>query len=104
MNPSRIEMLENFIREDPSDPFNYYALAMEFQSSDVIRSGELFEHVLQHFPEYLPVYYTAGVFFAEQGNEPRGLEILNQGITLAQTKKDLKALRELNNAKNNLEN
>lgn len=103
MNQSRVELLRKFIQEDPSDPFNYYALALEFQQSDPVKASELFDHILIHHPDYLPVYYTAGVLFADLGIETKAITTLNKGIEVAKEKSDWKALRELQSALLNLE-
>ena len=103
MNQSRIDLLEKFISEDPSDPFNYYALALEYIQTNPVKAAELFEVVLINYPEYLPVYYTAGTFYAEQANDLKAQEILNKGIELAKRKSDFKALRELQSAIQNLD-
>ena len=104
MNQSRIELLEKFIEEDPADPFNYYALALEYQQTNPAKARKLYDDLLINHPEYLPVYYTAGTFYAELADESRALEILNGGVELAKTKSDYKALRELQSAIQNLEN
>ena len=31
MNSERIKLLEQYLEDDPSDPFNLYALALEYQ-------------------------------------------------------------------------
>jgi len=103
MNQSRIDMLEKFILEDPSDPFNYYALALEYLQTNRLKAAALFDKIMNNYPEYLPVYYTAGTFFAEQPNELKAQEILNKGIELAKSKSDFKALRELQSAIQNLD-
>ncbi len=104
MNHSRIGLLEKFIAEDPSDPFNYYALALEYQHTHPAKASQLFEELLINHPDYLPVYYTAGVFYAEIGNEIKALDILNHGVDLAKQNRDVKTLRELQSAIQNLEN
>jgi len=103
MNHSRIDLLEKFIEADPSDPFNYYALALEYHQTNPVKSAELFDKVLSDYPDYLPVYYTAGAFYAEILNETKALEILNKGVELARRKSDFKVLRELLSALQNLE-
>jgi len=103
MNHSRIDLLEKFISEDPADPFNYYALALEYLQTNPAKATELFDQVLSDYPDYLPVYYTAGTFYAETSNDIKAMEILNKGVDLARRKSDLKALRELQNALQNLE-
>ncbi len=103
MNQSRIDLLEKFISEDPSDPFNYYALALEYLQTNPAKAAELFDVVLINHPEYLPVYYTAGTFYADQANDLKALGILAKGTELAKRKSDFKTLRELQNAIQNLE-
>jgi cytochrome c-type biogenesis protein CcmH/NrfG len=34
MNRERIKVLEQFLKEDPNDPFSLYALALEFKNQD----------------------------------------------------------------------
>jgi tetratricopeptide (TPR) repeat protein len=103
MNHSRIDLLEKFMAEDPSDPFNYYALALEYLQTNPTKAAGLFEDVMISHPEYLPVYYTAGTFYAEQANDSKALEILTKGIELAKKTSDFKALRELQSAIQNLD-
>lgn len=103
MNHSRADLLKKFIDEDPSDPFNYYALALEYLDYDPGSARELFDQLLIHHPDYLPVYYTAGKLYAELGDEAKAQHILSTGIELAKNKSDVKALRELQSALLNLE-
>ena len=103
MNHSRIDLLEKFIAEDPTDPFNYYALALEYQQTNPTKSSQLFDDLLIHHADYLPVYYTAGVFYAEMANQSKALLILNKGVELAKRISDDKTLRELQSAIQNLE-
>lgn len=103
MNHSRIELLEKFIQEDPSDPFNYYALALEYVNSNPSKAKQLFDELLMNHTDYLPVYYTAGTFYADRGFESRAHEILSKGVELAKQKSDFKALHELQGAILNLE-
>jgi len=103
VNHSRVELLKKFIDEDPADPFNYYALALEYLDSNPSSARELFDQLLIHHPDYLPVYYTAGKLYADLGNEAKAQNILSTGIELAKSKLDVKALRELQSALLNLE-
>lgn len=102
MNQSRIDLLEKFILEDPSDPFNHYALALEYLQTNPVKAAELFDMILNNHPEYLPAYYTAGIFFADHGNDSKALETLTKGTELARRKSDFKTLRELLSAIQNL--
>lgn len=98
MNQLRIRILEKYIEEDPSDPFNYYALSQEYQSENIGKATELFIGLLKDFPSYLPTYYSAGIFFAQNQQETKAKEILLAGIELAKFQNDAKTLRELQSA------
>jgi hypothetical protein len=96
---SRIEQLEEFLREDPDDPFNAYALALEYLKTDEERSCALFEGLLKKNPNYLPTYYPFAQLLSER-QDKRAEEIYKQGIETARRLNDLKALKELSNAYN----
>jgi DNA-binding SARP family transcriptional activator len=92
---TRLEQLRQFVADDPSDPFNTYALALERLKSDVGEATSLLLGLLQTHPDYLPTYYQAATLLAAAGRSSEALQIAEQGMTLAQTKGDLKARREL---------
>mgnify|MGYP000036760259 CR=1 FL=1 len=95
MNKDRIEMLEQFLKEDNSDPFNHYALALEYKDLKPEKAKSLFEHLLVTHPDYLPTYYIAGLFYSDQSENAKGLLILRKGLELARSQKNHSASREL---------
>lgn len=58
MNSERIKLLEQYVEDDPNDPFNLYALALEYQKQNPAKAGKLFELLLAKHPDYLPTYYS----------------------------------------------
>jgi len=96
MDQNRLKLLEQYVKEEPEDPFNWYALALEITNHDTARAIQLFDHVLTHPPDYLPSYYHAGNLHLSLGNSGRANAILKLGSELARKKGDLKALGELN--------
>ncbi|MCX2745665.1 tetratricopeptide repeat protein [Mangrovivirga sp. M17] len=100
MNKQRIELLKTYIKEDSSDPFNYYALALEYLDENRTEAEEYFVKLLETFPEYLPTYYHAAHFFMDSDPDKTS-EIFEEGIKLAQIQGDLKTLAELRNAYTN---
>lgn len=99
MMPSdRIVQLEKFYEEDPADPFNAYALALEYLASDPAKARSLFEILLQEHSGYLPTYYHAAKFFQNTGEREKAISVYEKGISLAESTKDGKALRELRSA------
>ena len=91
-------MLEKFLEEDPGDPFNAYALALEYLHYDPARTRVLFETLLEVHAGYLPTYYHAAKFFQETGDKERAISVFEKGLALARQVNDAKALRELRSA------
>ena len=100
-NLDRKTLLREFIREEPKNPFNYYALALEIKEKDSKEASELFDYLLENHPSYLPLYYPAAQFFFEQNQIQKANEIYAAGIQLAKNQNELKTLRELQNAYQN---
>ncbi len=102
MNNDRFSILESFLKSEPKDPFNWYAMAMEYKSVDISKSKSHIDHLLAHFPHYLPTYYQAAELLIEVGDKEEAEIILEKGIELAKLQKDQNTLRELQNLLNNL--
>jgi Tfp pilus assembly protein PilF len=98
---SRLQLLIEFTKEEPENPFNWYALALEYFNSNPAESVGLFEKLLNRFPEYLPTYYTAAQYFSEQNDLEKAKELFEKGILLAIKLKEDKTLKELQNAYQN---
>jgi tetratricopeptide (TPR) repeat protein len=92
----RKEFIKKEINSDPTDPFNYYLLAIECQKEGAIEEAfGLFTRLLADFSDYIATYYTyANALLAEQ-QETKAEEIIKQGIVIAEKKGDAKALKEL---------
>ncbi|SEI98844.1 hypothetical protein SAMN05216327_105138 [Dyadobacter sp. SG02] len=101
MNNSLLANLLAFYEEDPADPFNAYALAIEYSKSEPTEAGRFFDLLLEKHPDYLPTYYHAGAFFAAMEKIEKAEEIYQRGVELAQIQKNGKAHRELLSAYNN---
>ena len=95
MDQERLILLKQFVEEEPEDPFNWYALALEETKQNPKKATELFEYVLKKHPEYLPVYYHAGNLYLSLGNEERAKDILLLGVNLAKLNGEQKAMGEL---------
>ena len=98
MPTDRITQLEQFYEEDPHDPFNLYALALEYVRSRPVKSQHLFERLLENHPDYLPSYYHAAKLYQELGEKEKAANVFRNGISLAENLKDSKTLRELKSA------
>ena len=100
---SRLEQLLRFIEEDPTDPFNIYAVAMEYLKLDSSKATPFFEKLLEKFPTYTPTYYTFGKLLQSEGHFAKAKMVFESGIELTTRKQETKALAELRNALSELE-
>ena len=102
-NIERVKTLEQFHLEDPSDPFPIYALALEWEKQDHVKSKQYFDLLLDRFSDYLPTYYHAANNCAKLGDTDRAKQVLREGMVLAKTLNDQKTNAELQTALEALE-
>lgn len=102
MSKNRLQTLITFYEEEPSDPFNLYALALEYRKHDLHKSNELFDKLLTDFPQYVPSYYHAAQLKTELKQTEAALEIYQKGMTIARQQNEKKAEQELRSALNEL--
>ncbi len=93
-----IDKLLEFYNEEPGDPFNSYAIALEYAKTDTNQAIQWFRKLLTGFPDYLPAYYHAAALFADLGYVEEAEETYKRGISLASEQPNLKPLQELQRA------
>jgi len=98
MGNSRLALLEQFYKEEPNDPFNIYALALEYLKTEPGKARDLFLRLLSHHETYLPTYYHAALLFQEMMDKELATQTYEKGISLARKLGDHKAERELKSA------
>ena len=91
----RIKLLEGFIKEDPSDPFNYYALALEYAKKDKHKAIDIFKQLTKDRGDYLPTYYQLAKLYEQVGEIKGALNTYNEGILIARQQNDFKTQQEL---------
>ena len=99
----RIKQLEQFIVDDPDDPFNYYALALEYAKEDEHKARATFIYLVSEHQNYLPSYYQLAKLYDRLGQKENATDIFEKGIQIAKSQNDLKTLRELRSALEELE-
>jgi tetratricopeptide (TPR) repeat protein len=98
MSRARLDQLLLYYQEDPNDPFNLYALALEYQKSDLDKSREYFELLLKNHAEYVPTYYHAAKVYQDLNLKEQAIEVYKNGIAQAKKQANMKAARELQSA------
>jgi len=100
-NLDRIAQLLSFAKEEPDNPFNLYALALEYQNLDLTMAAHYFDKLLNEHESYIPTYFHAAAFYHEQRSVDRAKSIYEKGIRFAKEQLASHALKELQNAYQN---
>lgn len=103
MNSDRIKMLEQFIADDPSDPFNHYALALELVTIDKNKARKIFDWLIVEHPAYVATYYQAALLSLDLSLNDQATKIIAQGIEHAKKQNNQKAVSELRSLLDDLE-
>jgi tetratricopeptide (TPR) repeat protein len=98
MRMTRLEQLRKFLEDDPGDPFNIYALALEYQKTDHSVALRLFKQLILEHPDYLATYYHLAKLYQELDEKENATKIYKAGIKKATEINDRKALQELQSA------
>ncbi len=98
MQEQRLFFLEQYFREEPHEPFNGYALAMEYLSTDTPKALELFEMLYREHPDYLPTYYQLAKLYLESAAYSKAEEVYLKGMDLARQQSNSKTEKELKGA------
>lgn len=100
-NLSRIEILQTYAEQEPSNPFNWYALAIEYRNVNPEKALDYFNKLLTEHKVYLPTYYHAALLYAEMDHLEQAKNIYENGIALAKELGNQHALSELQNSYQN---
>ena len=96
----RLSQLQQFATEEPQEPFNLYALALEYLKIDPSEAGRLFERLLMEHPDYLPTYYPYAQWLIERKEKDKAENVFQKGMETAKSHLDLKTLKEIQAAYN----
>jgi tetratricopeptide (TPR) repeat protein len=87
--------LLEMLLQSPEDVFLNYAIAMEYKSEGNLKESiSFFEKCIQIQSNHTPSMYQLALIFEEMGDSEKVLSILNTGIEILKTTKDLKSLNE----------
>lgn len=98
MQVERLKILLEYLADEPTEPFNIYAVAMEYINKDNAQALFYLEKLLNEHPDYIPTYYQAAALYAELNNIEKADRTYILGIEKAQQKQNMKAFDELKRA------
>jgi tetratricopeptide (TPR) repeat protein len=101
---NRLEQLKEMNDSDPDDAFVHYALAKEYEYSEMPdKALECYFALMNNNPKYVGLYYHLGNLLEKSADPQQALLVYEKGIAVARELNDFHALSELQSAKMNLE-
>jgi len=84
MTTNRIDMLAQFLAENPTDAFARYGIAMEYaKTGQVDTAMEHFNKLLELHPDYAAGYFMAAQTLSKSGRSGEARKFLENGIGAA---------------------
>jgi cytochrome c-type biogenesis protein CcmH/NrfG len=101
---TRREMLEEFVAQDPNDPFSRYALALELEKEGNEQEAvPQLQEVIARDPSYVAAYYQLGRLLAKSGTLDEARDVYRRGLVAATAANDQRARSEIQEALEMLE-
>jgi tetratricopeptide (TPR) repeat protein len=95
-DPSRLQMLTQFLEQNPGDAFARYGLAMEYSNEgQTERALAEFNKLLELHPDYTNGYFMAAQALERSQRTPEAKKMLENGIEAAKRTGNKHALAEM---------
>jgi predicted Zn-dependent protease len=95
----RLAMLEGMVAKGSTDPFAWYALAMEYSNAGRLDDAlNTYAKLREQSPTYVPMYLMCGQMLVKAGRKAEGREWLEAGVVTARAAGNTHALSELQSA------
>jgi len=93
---SRLQMLSQFLEQNPNDAFARYGLAMEYSKAGQTEQALAeFNKLLELHPDYTNGYFMAAQTLERAGRTPAAKAMLEKGIEAAKRTGNKHALSEM---------
>jgi tetratricopeptide (TPR) repeat protein len=100
---SRLEQLQEFLKDDINDSILKYALALEYvKVKENYTAKDCFLKLIKEDENYIASYYQLGKLYESLNEVVKAMRIYKNGIEIAKKIKDEKTLLELQKAYNML--
>ena len=94
--PSRLQMLAEFLQQNPSDAFARYGLAMEYSKAGQTEQALAeFNKLLELHPDYTNGYFMAAQTLERNGRTAEAKKMLESGVEAARRTGNKHALSEM---------
>lgn len=104
MSINRLEKLQDFLSNEPNDPFLKYAIATEYiRLNNPQEALKFYLDLVRNHEDYVGTYYHLGKLYESMGKQQEALDTYEKGIAVARKIKDNHALSELLGVYNNLQ-
>jgi predicted Zn-dependent protease len=95
-NKTRRGKLEEFLAQNPNDPFSRYGIALEcLREGDIAGAEAHFKALLEANPDYVPGYQMYAQTLAQQDRAEEAKALLNKGIAAASRQNNQHARSEM---------
>lgn len=101
-DPTRLDQLFAFYREDPHDAFTIYAIATEYLKIDPPTAMEYYQKLLSEHESYVGTYYHAGKLHEQLGEKAAAEQVYKKGMLISRQAGNLHAFAELQQVYNKL--
>lgn len=99
MAADRLSQLEELLKEDPTDSFLQYGIALEYaKKGNMEEAITRIEKLLSEKPDYLGAYYQLGQYYELVKRDADAMAIYEKGIVLAKKVGNMKTMNELREA------
>lgn len=103
MREERIKKLKEFLQSNPKDNFLNYALAQEYIGMGKVELAKpILNKLIEESPQYIASYYHYGKLLQQEEKTDDAVKIFEKGISIGKEIKDLHAVKELNDALNEI--
>lgn len=104
MNQERLAKLQEYLQNDPTDPFLVYAIAQEYHRGDEAGlAEEWYLRLIQEHPDYVATYYHLGKLYEGQNKTSPAIAMYTEGVKRAKLAGDRHAEGELREALSGLD-
>ncbi|MCZ2155777.1 MAG: hypothetical protein LC114_18070 [Bryobacterales bacterium] len=100
MPGKRLEMIQEMLKQNPTDSFLLYSLANEYKNEgDLPKAISGYRHLMEVNPDYVAAYFHCGMALEASGDTDAAATTYDQGIEVARRIGDGKTLGELQAAR-----